>query len=52
MSAATTVERTEHEEYQAPLFTIEHKKVVGETVFVCVQEDCDGVHHFWCSCRS
>lgn len=27
-----------------------HTKVVGSTRFWCIQPECDGKHHFYCSC--
>jgi hypothetical protein len=29
---------------------VEHTTTVGSTRFTCIQDDCDGTHHFWCSC--
>lgn len=28
-----------------------HTTRVGGTLFHCIQPNCDGVHHFYCSCR-
>ena len=28
-----------------------HTMVLGNTRFWCIQDDCDLVHHWWCSCE-
>jgi hypothetical protein len=30
----------------------EHLTYVGDSPFVCVQPHCDGVHHYYVSCRA
>jgi hypothetical protein len=35
-----------------PLLDAEHHKIVGRSDFACIQRDCDGLHHFWCSCAA
>jgi hypothetical protein len=36
---------------QPVLFEFPHMRMVGNTRYWCIQEDCDGVHHFMCSCE-
>ena len=39
------------ETVQTSLFELPHTTRIGSTVFWCIQLDCDGVHHFYCSCE-
>jgi len=35
----------------APKVVLVHPVVMlGGQRMVCIQDDCDGTHHFWCSC--
>jgi hypothetical protein len=29
----------------------QHSVILGSTRFWCIQPDCDGTHHFYCSCE-
>jgi hypothetical protein len=29
---------------------VNHTKLLGNSRLWCIQKDCDGTHHFWCSC--
>ena len=31
--------------------TYQHQAVIGDTHFVCIDDDCEGVRHVWCSCE-
>ena len=28
-----------------------HEVTWGSQTFLCIQDGCDGTHHFWCSCE-
>ena len=34
-----------------PIPITTHYRIVGSTRFKCIQPDCDGEHHFFCSCE-
>jgi len=43
MSTAVATKPITHEH-------VNHTRVLGGTRLYCIQEHCDGTHHFWCSC--
>ena len=45
-----TIDRHTYARQDTPMVNATHYKILGKYRFHCIQPNCDGAHHWWCSC--